>query len=79
LQRGLNTRINSIFLDEILAALDEVNVEEIVKVILNSLRSQFGFEQVFMISHKRDVQESFEKFIHVRRFDAEDRSTYERQ
>jgi len=77
LQKTLNVSFNSIILDEILAPLDEANTREIVDVILNALTKQFGFQQIFMISHKSEVKTSMHKTIRINRYSAEDYSEYE--
>ncbi len=76
LQKTLNVSFNSIILDEILAPLDEVNTNEIVHVIINALMKQFGFQQVFMISHKSEVQTSLNKTIKIIHYPDEYYSEY---
>jgi len=46
--------MQSLFLDEVLAALDEINREEAIKVVAFLSKS---FEQVFVISHTHEVKD----------------------
>ncbi|MNC39062.1 hypothetical protein D3C75_876990 [compost metagenome] len=45
-----------LFFDEVFAMLDAVNRRGIMEFILDTLR-EFGFEQIFCISHQKDVSD----------------------
>jgi len=57
--------MQSLFLDEVLAALDEVNREEAIKVVAFLSKS---FEQIFIISHTNEVKDIIPSSITVNRF-----------
>ena len=59
-----NVEVRSIFLDEVLAELDEANREEAVKVISYLSRS---FDQVFIISHTDEIKDIIDNTIAVTR------------
>lgn len=56
--------VQSLFLDEVLAALDEVNREEAIKVVAFLAKS---FEQVFVISHTNEVKDIVASNIQIER------------
>lgn len=59
-------QMHSLFLDEVLGALDSVNREEVVKVISYLSRS---FEQVFIVSHTDEVKDVIDSAIVIERGD----------
>ena len=59
-------KMQSLFLDEVLGALDAVNREEVVKVVAFLSRS---FEQVFVISHTDEVKDIIDTGIIIERHD----------
>lgn len=59
-------QMHSLFLDEVLGALDSVNREEVVKVISYLSRS---FEQVFIVSHTDEVKDVIDSAIIIERGD----------
>lgn len=59
-------RVESLYLDEVLAALDEFNRQEAIKVIAYLSKS---FKQVFIISHTNEVRDYIESTIHIQRHD----------
>lgn len=59
-------KMQSLFLDEVFGALDEVNREEVVKVIAFLSRS---FEQVLVVSHTDEIRSIIDSGIVIRRHD----------
>lgn len=59
-------KMQSLFLDEVLGALDEVNREEVVKVVAFLSRS---FDQVFVISHTDEIKDIIDSSITILRHD----------
>lgn len=59
-------KMQSLFLDEVLGPLDEVNREEVVKVVAFLSRS---FEQLFVISHTDEVKDIIDTGIVIERHD----------
>jgi len=59
-------KMQSLFLDEVLGALDEVNREEVVKVVAFLSRS---FDQVFVISHTDEIKDMIDSSITILRHD----------
>jgi exonuclease SbcC len=60
-------QMQSLFLDEVLAELDEVNREEAIKVIAYLSKS---FEQIFVISHTDEVKDIIDSSILVERYES---------
>jgi len=58
--------IQSLFMDEVFGALDEVNREEVVKVLSFLSRS---FAQVLVVSHTDQVKDVIDSGIVIRRYD----------
>lgn len=58
--------LHSLFLDEVLGALDEVNREEVVKIISYLSKK---FEQVFIISHTNEIKDIIDTSILIKRYD----------
>ena len=63
-------QMHSLFLDEVLAPLDEVNREEAVKVVAFLARS---FEQIFIISHTDEIKDIIDSCILIERHDEHSR------
>jgi DNA repair exonuclease SbcCD ATPase subunit len=57
-QKRTGTQTSFLFLDEILGSLDPVNRASILSVITNTLAKDFGFSQIFLISHTPEVQQT---------------------
>ena len=58
--------MQSLFMDEVFGALDEVNREEVVKVLSFLSRS---FAQVLVVSHTDQVKDVIDSGIVIRRHD----------
>tara|TARA_Y100001972_G_C7619247_1_gene310524 strand:+ start:83 stop:616 length:534 start_codon:yes stop_codon:yes gene_type:complete len=58
--------MQSLFMDEVFGALDEVNREEVVKVLSFLSRS---FSQVLVVSHTDQVKDVIDSGIVIRRYD----------
>jgi len=59
-------KMQSLFLDEVLGALDGPNREEVVKILSYLSRS---FEQVFVVSHTDEIQDVIDSSIVIERHD----------
>lgn len=66
-QRQSHSRFNVLFLDEPDANLDPINKKAFVKLITTTLVKDFGFEQIFWISHDQEIQESIPYVLHAQR------------
>lgn len=60
-------QMQSLFLDEVLAELDEVNREEAVKVVAFLAKS---YQQVFVISHTDEIKDVIDSALVIERHDA---------
>ena len=67
-QRETGSRFKVLFLDEPDASLDKVNKAAFVKIITKTLLKDFGFKQIFWVSHDREIQESIPHVLCVKRF-----------
>jgi len=65
LRRQTGSNFNVLFLDEPDAAFDEANRDKFMKLITTVLIHELGFEQVFWISHFKDIQESIPHVLQV--------------
>jgi len=66
-QRQTNSKFPILFLDEPDAALDRKNKKAFIDLITKTLLKDFGFEQIFWISHDPEIQESIPHVLHVQR------------
>jgi len=64
-QRQSGSRFNVLLLDEPDAALDPENKKAFIRLLTKTLVKEFGFEQVFWISHDREIQESIPHVLNV--------------
>jgi len=64
-QRQNHSRFNVLFLDEPDASLDKANKKAFVRLITKTLIKEFGFEQIFWISHDKEIQESIPNVLKV--------------
>ena len=55
-----------LFMDEVFGALDEVNREEVVKILSFLSRS---FTQTFVVSHTDQVKDVIDSSVVIRRYD----------
>lgn len=66
LQRQTGSTFNAIFLDEPDSAFDSVNRAAFVKLITTTLK-ELGVEQVFWITHAKEIQEQVPHVLRVKR------------
>ncbi len=59
-----------VVMDEVLADLDEINRAAVLDLVQNVLVQRYGVQQVFVISHNADVQNSIEDVLVVTRHHA---------
>lgn len=59
-----NKKINLVFLDEVLDALDSAGIEDVLKLLQEISKEK---SSVFVISHNENIQTSFENFLVVRK------------
>ena len=67
-QRQTGSDFNVVFLDEPDAALDKENKHAFVQLITKTLIKEFGFQQVFWVSHDREIQGSIPDVLKVIRY-----------
>ena len=75
-QRETGSRFRVLFLDEPDASLDPVNKAAFVKLITETLIKDFGFQQVFWISHDRNIQESIPHVLKMTRYKTHSKATW---
>lgn len=68
-QRQSHSRFNVLFLDEPDSAFDPVNKKAFTNLITKTLVRDFGFEQVFWISHDKQIQESVPNVLKIKRYE----------
>lgn len=66
-QRKTGSEFNVLFLDEPDSALDPVNKAAFMDLVTTTLVREFGFEQIFWISHDKNIQESIPHVLQVMR------------
>jgi len=66
-QRKTGSKFNVLFLDEPDSALDVVNKAAFMDLISKTLIRHFGFEQIFWITHAKEIQESIPYVLKVMR------------
>ena len=57
-----------IILDELVGALDPVNRQAIMNIVVNILTQEYGVKQIFWISHNEEVLDLLENAVCVTRF-----------
>jgi len=67
-QRQTGSNFNVLFLDEPDTAFDSVNRNNFIGLITKTLINKLGFEQIFWISHFKDIQESVPNILKVKRY-----------
>lgn len=67
IQRKTGSKFNVLFLDEPDSALDPVNKSAFMDLISKTLIKQFSFQQVFWITHSKEIQESIPNVLKVTR------------
>lgn len=67
-QRQSNSRFNVLFLDEPDSAFDSANKKAFTRLITNTLVKDFGFEQIFWVSHDKEIQEAIPNVLKVTRY-----------
>ena len=67
IQRDKESYLNVIFLDEPDSALDPANKRAFTDLVTKTLIREFKFEQVFWITHTREIQDSIPDVIMVKR------------
>ena len=75
-QRQTNSRFNVLFLDEPDAALDKSNKKAFIQLITRTLIKEFGFEQVFWISHDPEIQESIPNVLSISKVNGESKTRW---
>lgn len=68
IQRQTGSRFKVIFMDEPDTALDDVNKDVFMRLITKTLIKEFHFEQVFWITHAKEIQESIPNVLKIKRF-----------
>ena len=66
-QRQTGSQFRVLFLDEIDASLDVDAREQLMKLVTTVLIKQFGFQQVFWVSHFKNIQDSVPHTLKVLR------------
>jgi exonuclease SbcC len=61
------TPMKMVMLDEIAQMLDESNRRRVMDLIVGGLSSEFGLEQILVVSHHQDVVGAIDNLLHVRR------------
>jgi DNA repair exonuclease SbcCD ATPase subunit len=72
LSKFLGVRL--LFLDEVCGSLDEKNLQMLIKLI--QWLPDFGFDQVFIISHRPQISDSIERNVLITRFVEDSRSEF---
>jgi len=67
IQRDKESYLNVIFLDEPDSALDPANKRAFTDLVTKTLIREFKFDQVFWITHTREIQESIPDVLMVLR------------
>lgn len=75
-QRQTHSKFNVLFLDEPDAALDKMNKKAFVQLITRTLVKEFGFEQVFWISHDKEIQESIPHVLAIQKINGENKTVW---
>lgn len=65
-QTGSNFRV--LFLDEVDSSLDDDAREQLMKLITTVLMKNFGFQQIFWVSHNKNIQASVPHTLKVLRY-----------
>jgi exonuclease SbcC len=69
LQRRLGVNLKLIVLDEIFGMLDETNRNNVFKMLTSTLIDDFGFSQIFCISHEEEIRDVIPHQIKVIKYD----------
>jgi DNA repair exonuclease SbcCD ATPase subunit len=56
-----------IMLDEIFAMLDSGNRQKLMALVLDKLLSEFGLQQIFVISHQEDVINAVDDLLMIKK------------
>lgn len=64
-QRQNQSKFSTLFLDEPDAPFDKINREAFIKLITTTFQKEFNFEQIFWISHSKDIQGSIPHVLKV--------------
>ena len=68
LQRRSGVNLKLIVLDEIFGMLDDINRSNVLKLIVETLIAELGFDQIFVISHESEVRDVIPNVIKVKKF-----------
>lgn len=69
LQRRLGVNLKLIVLDELFGMLDEINRANVFKLLTDTLINDFGFSQIFCISHEEEIKEAIPNVIKVTKYE----------
>jgi DNA repair exonuclease SbcCD ATPase subunit len=69
LQRRMGVNLKLIVFDEIFGMLDETNRELVFKLLAGTLINDFGFDQLFAISHESEIRDVIPDMIKITKFD----------
>jgi DNA repair exonuclease SbcCD ATPase subunit len=75
LQRRLGVNLKLIVFDEIFGMLDGTNRGSVLKLLADTLINDFGFSQIFVISHEEEIRDVIPQIIKVVKYD--EYSTFE--
>lgn len=59
--------LDALFLDEVFSHLDQSNRAKIMAMLIDKLKSQFGIERQFVVSHADDITHTIDNLIEVRK------------
>lgn len=76
MQKLTGSNFNVLFLDEIDSALDEDARENIMKLVTTVLMKDFGFQQIFWISHDKKIKDNLPHTLKVIRGKNEAKATW---
>lgn len=68
LQRRLGVNLKLIVLDELFGMLDEVNRQNVFKLLTDTLINDFGFSQIFCISHEEEIRDAVPHTIKITKY-----------
>jgi len=71
-----NSNFNVIFLDEPDSSLDTHNKNTFIKLITELLIKYFGFEQIFWITHEKNIQESIDNVLQITRYNNHSKTSW---
>jgi len=61
-------KLNMLFLDEVDAPFDEFHLNKLITIITTTLVKTFGYRQIILISHNKEIRDSIDDIIKVVRY-----------